>query len=329
VWCSVVGLFVTLTLGLLMVPPAVEAQPAAPVPRIGLLCLFSPAIGESMAESFRQGLRDVGYIGGQNIRIESRWAAGHHERLAALAADLVRLEVAVIVTESTPAALAAKQATQTIPIVTAAVGNPVAAGLVASLARPGGNVTGVTTFASELSGKRLELLKEAAPQTTLVAVLWNAANPAHKRHLEEIQAAAQALGLQLQAVAMHTPSDVDRPFEAMASTRPSAFITLPDGMLFDNRTHIVAFAAQSQLPAIFPDREFAEAGGLMTYGPNLAANFRRAAAFVDKILKGAKPADLPVEQPTAFELVIDLKTAQVLGLTIPPALLFQATEVMR
>jgi len=322
-----VGLLVTL--GLLVVPLAVEAQPSAPVPRIGLLCLFSPAIGESKAESFRQGLRDLGYIEGKNILIESRWAEGHRERLAELAADLVRLEVAVMVTESTLAALAAKQATQTIPIVTAAIGNPVAAGLVASLARPGGNVTGVTTFTSELSGKQLELLKEAAPQTTLVAVLWNAANPAHMSYLEEIKAAAQSLGLPLQAVAVRTPSDFDMAFEAMASTRLSALITLPDGMLLDNRTHIVAFAAKNQLPAIFPDREFAEAGGLMTYGPNLAANFRRAAAFVDKILKGAKPADLPVEQPMKFEFVINLKTAQTLGLTLPPHLLYFADEVIQ
>jgi putative ABC transport system substrate-binding protein len=308
---------------------AVEAQPSAPVPRVGLLCLFSPAIGESKAESFRQGLRDVGYIEGKNILIESRWAEGHRERLAELAADLVRLEVAVMVTESTPAALAAKQATQTIPIVTAAVGDPVAAGLVASLARPGGNVTGVTTFTSELSGKRLELLKEAAPQTTLVAVLWNAVNPSNMGYLEDTKAAAQALGLPLQAVAVRTPSDFDRAFEAMASTRPSALITLPDGMLVDNRAPIVAFAAKNQLPAIFPDREFAEAGGLMTYGPNLAANFRRAAAFVDKILKGAKPADLPVEQPMKFELIINLKTAKALGMTIPPSLLLLADEVLQ
>jgi ABC-type uncharacterized transport system substrate-binding protein len=323
------GLLVTLPLAILVVSLAVEAQPSAPVPRIGLLCLFSPAIGASMAESFRQGLRDVGYIEGQNIRIESRWAEGHHERLAELAADLVRLEVAVMVTESTPAALAAKQATQTIPIVTAAIGNPVAAGLVASLARPGGNVTGVTTFTSELSGKRLELLKEAAPQTTLVAVLWNAVNPSNMGYLEDTKAAAQALGLPLQAVAVRTPSDFDRAFEAMASTRPSALITLPDGMLVDNRAPIVAFAAKNQLPAIFPDREFAEAGGLMTYGPNLAANFRRAAAFVDKILKGAKPADLPVEQPMKFELIINLKTAKALGMTIPPSLLLLADEVLQ
>ena len=324
-----VGLVAMLAFALLAAPLAAEAQQPTHVPRIGLLCLFSPAIGESMAESFRQGLRDLGYIEGQNIRIEFRWAEGHRERLAELAADLVRLDVAVIVTESTPAALAAKQATQTIPIVTAAIGDPVAVGLVASLARPGGNVTGLTFQAPELDGKRLELLKEAASQTTLVAVLWNAANPAHMSGLEGIKAAAQSLGLPLQAVAVRTPSDLGMAFEAMASTRPSALITLADGMLLDNRMRIVAFATQSRLPAIFPDREFAEAGGLMTYGQNLAANFRRAAAFVDKILKGAKPADLPVEQPMKFEFVINLKTAQTLGLTLPPHLLFLADEVIQ
>jgi putative ABC transport system substrate-binding protein len=323
------GLLVSLALCFLVVSPAGAAQPSAPVPRIGLLSLFSPALGESMAESFRQALRELGYMEGQNMLLESRWAAGHRERLAELAADLVRLEVAVIVAESTPAALAAKQATPTIPIVTAAIGDPVAVGLVASLARPGGNVTGLTFQAPELSGKRLELLKEAAPQTTLVAVLWNAANPAHMRNLEGVKAAAHALGLQPHVVAVRTPADFDRAFEAMATTRPSALITLADGMLWDNRTRIVAFAAQNRLPAIFPDREFAEAGGLMTYGQNLAANFRRAATFVDRILKGAKPADLPVEQPMTFEFVINLQTAQTLGLTIPPTLLFQATELIR
>jgi putative ABC transport system substrate-binding protein len=324
-----VGFFVTLALGLLVVALAVAAQPAAPVPRIGLLSIFSPALGESKAESFRQGLRELGYMEGQNIRLESRWAEGHLERLAELAADLVRMKVAVIVTESTPAALAAKQATDTIPIVMTTGGDVVAAGLVASLARPGGMVTGLTMFTPELSGERLRLLKEAFPQTLLVAVLWNAANPGLAAPLAETQAAAQALGLQLQSVAVRTPADLDRAFEAMASTRPSALITLPDGMLVDNRAHIVAFAAQSRLPAIFPDRDFAEAGGLMTYGPNLAANFRRAAAFVDKILKGTKPADLPVERPMTFELVINLTTAKALGLTIPPTLLFQADEVMQ
>ena len=324
-----VGLLATLTLGLLVVSLAVEAQPSAQVPRIGLLGILSPAIGESKAESFRQGLRDLGYIEGKNILLESRWAEGHPKKLAELAADLVRMAVAVIVTESTQSALAAKQATDTIPIVMTTSGDPVAAGLVASLARPGGMVTGLTMFTPELSSKRLRLLKEAAPQTLQVAVLWNAANPGLAGPLEETKAAAQSLGLQLQAVEVHTPSDLGMAFEAMASTRPSALITLADGMLLDNRARIVAFAAKSRLPAIFPDRDFAEAGGLMTYGPNLAANFRRAAAFVDKILKGAKPADLPVERPVTFELIINLKTAEALGLTLPPLLLFQADEVIR
>jgi putative tryptophan/tyrosine transport system substrate-binding protein len=324
-----VALLITLALGLLVVSLVVAAQPSAHVPRIGLLSVLSPAIGESKADSFRQGLRELGYIEGQNILLESRWAEGHRERLAELAADLVRLKVAVIVTESTQSALAAKQATDTIPIVMTTSGNPVAEGLVASLARPGGLVTGLTMFTPELSGTRLRLLKEVAPQAVLVVVLVNAANPAHVDPLEETKAAAQALGLQLQSVEVRAPSDLDRAFEAMASTRPSALITLADGMLLDNRARLVAFAAKSRLPAIFPDRDFAEAGGLMTYGPNLAANFRRAAAFVDKILKGAKPADLPVERPMTFELVINLKTAKALGLTIPPSLLFQADEVIR
>jgi putative ABC transport system substrate-binding protein len=327
--CRTVGFFVTLILGLLVVSRAVAAQPSAHIPRIGLLGILSPAIGESKAESFRQGLRELGYIEGQNILLESRWAEGRPERLAELAADLVRLEVAVIVTESTQSALAAKQATDTIPLVMTTSGDPVAAGLVASLARPGGSVTGLTMFTPELSSKRLRLLKEAAPQTLLVAVLLNAANPGLAGPLEETKAAAHSLGLQLQAVEVRTPSDFAMAFEAMASTEPSALITLADGMLLDNRARIVAFAAKSRLPAIFPDRDFAEAGGLMTYGPNLAANFRRAATFVDKILKGAKPADLPVERPMTFELVINLKTAKALGLTIQPTLLFQADEVIQ
>jgi ABC-type uncharacterized transport system substrate-binding protein len=324
-----VALFTILILGALVGSLAGAARPSAPLPRIGLLSVFSPTLGESKAESFRQGLRELGYMEGQNIRLESRWAEGHRERLAELAADLVRLGVAVIVTEGTVSTLAAKQATDTIPIVMATGGDVVAAGLVASFARPGGTVTGLTMFTPELSGTRLQLLREVAPQTTLVAVLINAANPGHAVPLEETKAMAHELGLQLQAVGVHAPSDFDRAFEAIARTRPGAFVALPDGMLLDNRTRIVAFAAQSRLPAIFPDRDFAEAGGLMTYGPNLAANFRRAAAFVDKILKGAKPAELPVERPMTFELVINLKTAQALGLTISPSLLFQATDVIR
>jgi putative tryptophan/tyrosine transport system substrate-binding protein len=326
---SAVGCIVTLTLSLLVVPLAVEAQPSAPVPRIGLLSIFAPAVGQSKAESLREGLREVGYMEGKNILIETRWAEGYRERFAELAADLVRMPVAVLVTDTTPVTLAAMQATHTIPIVMITSGDPVEAGLVASLARPGGNVTGLTFQAPALSGKRLELLKEAAPQTTLVAVLWNAANPSHVSFLRETEAAARALGLQLHAVEVRSPADLDRAFAAIARTRPSALITLADGMLVDNRTRIVAFAAQHGLPAVFPDRDFAEAGGLMTYGPNLTANFRRAAYYVDRILKGAKPADLPVEQPMKLDLVLNLKTAQALGLTLPPTLLFQADAVIR
>jgi len=327
---TIIGFIITCALGCLCVAPlAPEAQQPKHVHRIGLLGILSPAIGESKAESFRQGLRDVGYMEGKNILIESRWAEGHRERLAELVADLVRLDVAVIVTESTPAALAAKQATHTIPIVMAVSGDPVVVGLVASLARPGGNVTGLTFQAPALSGKRLELLKEAAPQTTLVAVLWNATNPAAAGFLGETEAAARALGLQVHAVAVHSPADLDGAFEAIASAQPSALITLADGMLVDNRRRIVAFAAQRRLPALFPDRDFAEAGGLMTYGPNLAANFRRAAYYVDRILKGAQPADLPVEQPVKLELVLNLKAAKALGMTMPPSLLLLADEVIQ
>jgi ABC-type uncharacterized transport system substrate-binding protein len=327
--CRLVAVVITLVLGPLVVSLAGAAPPSAPIPRIGLLSVLSPALGEAKAESFRQGLRELGYVEGQNMLLEFRWAAGRRERLAEFAADLVRLGVAVIVTESTVSALAAKQATATIPIVMATSGNPIAEGLVASFARPGGTVTGLTMFTPELSATRLRLLTELVPQTRLVAVLINAANPAHVDPWEETKSMAHELGLQLQAVEVHALSDFDRAFEAIAHTRPGAFITLPDGMLLDNRARIVAFAAERRLPAIFPDRDFAEAGGLMTYGPNLAANFRRAAAYVDKILKGTKPADLPVERPMKFELVINLKTAEALGLTIPPSLLFQATDVIR
>jgi putative ABC transport system substrate-binding protein len=328
-WYSAVGFLVTLTLSLLAAPLAVEAQPSAQVPRIGLLSIFAPAVGQSKAEIFRAGLQELGYMEGKNILIETRWAEGHRERFAELAADLVRMPVAVLVTDTTPVTLAAMQATHTIPIVMITSGDPVEAGLVASLARPGGNVTGLGFQTPALSGKRLELLKEAAPQTTLVAVLWNAVNPSHVSFLRETEAAARALGLQLHAIEVRSPADLDRAFAAIASVRPSALITLADGMLVDNRTRIVAFAAQRRLPAVFPDRDFAEAGGLMTYGPNLAANFRRVAYYVDRILKGAQPADLPVEQPMKLDLVINLKTAQALGITIPPTILFQADEVIR
>jgi putative tryptophan/tyrosine transport system substrate-binding protein len=327
-WRSTVGLIVILFLSVLVAPFAADAQPQTKVHGIGILTLGVPS-STPIFEAFRQRLRELGYVEGQNITLEHRFGEGRADRLPALAAELVRMKVDLIVTESVQAALAAKHATQTIPIVMAVVSEPVALGLVVSFARPGGNVTGLSLQVSGVSGKRLQLLKEAAPHSTRVAVIRNPTNPAHAGALEETEAAARSLGLRLQSVEVRSPADLDAAFKAVTSALSSALITLGDGMLLDNRRRIVAFAAQGRLPAIFPDREFAEAGGLMAYGPNLAANFRRAAAYVDKILKGSKPGDLPVEQPMGFELVINLKTAKELGLTIPSTLLFQADEVIQ
>jgi len=288
------------------------------------------SVTSSMAafEGFRQGLRDHGYVEGQNIVLEFRFAQGKPEMLRAMAAELAQMKVDIIVTESNLAAQAAKDASETIPIVMAVTGDPVGAGLVASLARPGGNITGLSVLARELSSKRLQLLKEVTPKAARVAVIWNAAYPASAGYLAQTRAAARSMGLELQSFEVRSPSDLDSAFEAVAVARPSTLITLPDGMLLANRTRIVEFTKRSQLPALFPDREFAEAGGLMAYGPSLAANFRGAATYVDKILKGTKPADLPVEQPTKFELVINLKTARALGLTIPQSVLLRADQLI-
>ena len=321
-----IGLAVILAVSLVLAPLAADAQ-SAKVPRIGVLTL-SVASSTPIFEAFRQGLREYGYVEGQNIALEFRFAQGRPEKLPAMAAELVHMKVEVIVTESVLAAREAKQATGTIPIVTAIHGDPVGAGLVASLTRPGGNVTGLSLLAPELSGKRLQLLKEVTPKATQVAAIWNAANPAAARYLTETRSAARSLGVQLQSVEVRHPSDLDAAFETVTGARASALITLPDGMLLANKTRIIEFAAKSRLPALFPDQEFAEAGGLMAYGPSLASNFRRAAAYVDKILKGAKPADLPIEQPTKFELTINLKTAKALGLTIPQSVLGRADQVI-
>jgi putative ABC transport system substrate-binding protein len=317
-----------LAFGLLTVTLAAHAQPVGKVARIGILTPASEA-SISLFEAFRQGLRELGYVEGQNILLEFRLAAGRTERLPTFAAELVQLPVDVLVTDSPAAAQAAKNATATIPIVMATVSDPVRSGLVASLARPGGNVTGLALFATELSGKRLELLREALPGVTQVAVLWNPTNPVAQYFLREAEVAAQALRLQLRPVEVPSPDEIEAAFVAMIRAGVDAFVTLNDAMLWNQRRRIADLAAQHRLPALFPEREFVEAGGLMAYGPSVPANFHRAAAYVDKILKGAKPADLPVEQPAKFELVINLKTAATLGLTIPPILLFQADEVIR
>jgi putative tryptophan/tyrosine transport system substrate-binding protein len=320
--------FLIATGAILATPLIAEAQSPGKVRRIGILTLGT-APATSHIEAFRQGLREHGYVEGQGIALEYRFAQGTIEKLPALAAELVRLNVDIIVTESTPAALAAKQASARIPIVMAiGGGDPVLHGLVASLRRPGGNVTGLTLEGAARTGKQLQLLKEALPKTTLVAVIYNAAHPNAAAYLQEAKDAGQSLGLQLKLVAVRGPADLDEAFRTVTEARPSAFITLGDGMLLGNRERICEFAAKSRLPGAFPTAEFAEAGGLMAYGPNLAANYHRAAAFVDKILKGAKPGDLPVEQPTKFELVINLKTAKALGMSISQSMLVRADRAI-
>jgi putative ABC transport system substrate-binding protein len=281
-----------------------------------------------LGDAFRQGLRELGYVEGRNIVIETRSAEGKSERLPGLAAELVRLTVDVIVAASPPATEAAKQATSTIPIVFALSGDPVAAGLVASLARPGGNVTGLATISQDLVGKQLELLKEVAPKISRVAVLQNPSNSGHALSLPSAEGAARTLGVQLQIQKAGNPAEIEAAFAAMTRQHAGGVLVLRDALFREQRTQIAALAAKRRLPAVYGLREQAEAGGLMAYGASAPYNFRRAATYVDKILKGAKPADLPVEQPTKLELVINLKTAKALGLTIPPSLLGRADHVV-
>jgi putative tryptophan/tyrosine transport system substrate-binding protein len=321
---------IIIAFNILLMPLAAAAQPAASIPRIGFLGNSSPTFASPLVEAFRHGLRERGWVEGQNIALEFRWAEGELERFPALAAELVHLKVDVIVTiGGTPASLAAKHATDRIPIVMAVGADPVGTGLVASLAQPGGNITGLTLFVPELEGKRLELLKEAVPGVSRVAVLANPVNPATARAVRETEVAAQALRIPLQLLEVRDPSELEGAFAAMTSAQADALIVLPDPMLAAQRTRVVELAAKTRLPAMYAFREDAEAGGFMAYATNFPDLLRRAAGFVDKILKGAKPADLPVEQPTKFELIVNLKTATALGLTIPPLLLFQADEVIQ
>jgi putative tryptophan/tyrosine transport system substrate-binding protein len=323
-----IGLLVILALNLLMAPLAAQAQHAR-VYRIGFISSASSAAMAARDEAFRQGLHALGYVVGQNLTIEYRWADGKPERLPEFAAELVDLKLDVLVTHGGVATRAAQHTSSTIPIVIAAADDPLAAGLVASLARPGGNITGLSLMTPDLTAKRLELLKELLPGLTRVAVLWNAGNPISEPELRNADAAAGALGLQLHSLAVREPHEFVTAFSSMQSARAGALFVLPDAMFFGQRQEIVDLAASHGLPVVAHLREFADAGGLMTYGPNVIEVHRRAAMYVDKILKGTKPAELPVEQPTRFELVINLKTAEALGLTIPPTLLFQADEVIR
>jgi len=319
----------TLAGGLLAAPLAAEAQAPVKVPRIGYLSALSPTDNTDILEAFRQGLHELGYVEGQTIAIEYRFAEGRPERLPALAAELVRLKVDVIVTGPPPAPEAAKQATSTIPIVFAVAGDPVALGLVASVARPGGNITGLSSIAPEVVGKQLELLKEVAPKVSRVAVLQNPSNQVHALVLRQAEGAARALGVQLLVLKAGSPAEIDAAFAAMRSQHAGGVLVPRDGLFLARRTQIAALAAKSRLPAVYGIREEAEGGGLMAYGASAPFMYRRAATYVDKILKGAKPADLPVEQPSKFELVINLKTAKALGLTISPSLLQRADAVIQ
>ena len=328
-WGSTIGCIVTLILSLLTAPLTSSAQQAAQVPRLGLLIPGSSSAFAPRIEAFRHGLRDLGYVEGRNITIEYRFAEGQDDRLPELVAELIRLHVDIMVTDGEAAILAAQHATTTIPIVMAVSSDPVGIGFVASLARPGGNITGLSFMLTEVSGKRLELLQEAVPKLSHVAVLWNPTMPSSMLGFKETQTAAHALGLSLQSLEVRGPDEFDQAFAAMTREHADALVVLSNPLFFGHRRQLAALAVKHRLPAIFLFREYVEAGGLMAYGANLHAMYRRAAYYVDRILKGTKPADLPVEQPVKFELVINLKTAQALDLTIPPTPLFQADEVIK
>ena len=303
-------------------------QPAK-VPQIGFLLARPLSAPPDYLQPFRRGLHDLGYVEGQNIDIEVRSADGESERLPTLAAELVHLQVDVIVTGSVPATQAAQQATQTIPIVMGVVVDPVATGLAASLARPGGNITGLSRMGPVVAAKQLELLKETVPGLSHVAVLWNPTNPGRTPELREVEVAAGALGVRLQAVEVRGPTALDGAFAAMTKEQADGVMVPSDFVLLDLRTTIIDLAAKNRLPAVYGQRDYVDSGGLMSYAANVSDMYRRAAYYVDRILKGAKPADLPIEQPREFEFVINLKTAQALGLTIPQQVLLQATEVIQ
>jgi putative ABC transport system substrate-binding protein len=308
-------------------PLAAGAQQAGKVYRIGFFSAGEPIQSKNRLIVVN-GLRELGWIEGRNILFEGRFAENRLERLPGLAAELVSLDVDVIVAFGTLAPLAAKRATTTIPIVMANAGDPLGSGLVASLARPGGNVTGMSLMAPDLGGKRLELLKEVLPSLSRVAIIWNAANPYSALVFEETQRAVKTLAIELQSLEVRSPDDFDGAFDSAMRKHVDALVIVEDPLTFNHLKRVAEFCADSRLPAVYGLREFADVGGLMTYGASNADLFRRAVGYIDKILRGAKPSDLPVEQPTKFELVINLKTAKALGLEIPPTLLARADEVI-
>jgi putative tryptophan/tyrosine transport system substrate-binding protein len=321
--------FITLLGAATAWPLAARAQQTGKMSRIGYLGSSSPSLEPHYVAAFRQKLRDLGYVEGESIAIEYRWAEGQDDRLPNLATELVRLKPDIIVTTGTPGALAAMQATKTIPIVMASSGDPVGVGLIASLVRPGGNVTGFTILGPELEGKRLEFLKQAVPDLSRIAVLWNPSNPAVALFFATMENAGRALRISLDPVVeVRRADELDNAFVAIASARPHALVVLADRFLLAHRKRIVEFAAANRLPGMYPFREYVDAGGLMSYAPSNIELFRGAATYVDKILKGAKPGDLPVQQPTKFELIVNLKSAKAIGIDVPTSLLLRADELI-
>ena len=319
-----------LTTALLSIAPFASAQQPKKVPRIGVLAQSSALFLSTHFEAFREGLRELGYVEGKSIVIEYRYAEGELDRLPALADELVRLKVDVIVASSTVSVLAAKKATKEIPVVFETIGDPVASGVVASLARPGGNITGLTMGSgADLYGKRLELLKETIPKLTRAAILWNPMNTAAQLALKQSQATAQALNLQIQSLEVRRPEDIEPAFDAATRAKTGAMMITQNAPITTYRQRIVDLAVKHRLPLIYPQRQWPDTGGLMSYGSNVDDIYRRLASYVDRILKGAKPADLPVERSTKLELIINLKAAKQIGLTIPPNLLARADKVIK
>jgi putative tryptophan/tyrosine transport system substrate-binding protein len=319
--------FVALAGGIAAWPLLAHAQ-TGKLYRIGFLGNSTAALEANLTAQFRDGLRDLGYDEGKNIVIEYRWADGKYDRFPSLIAELIALKVDVIVTAGTPATFAVKKATSSIPLVMVAVGDPVGTGVVPSLARPGGNITGLSSMAPDLEGKRLQLLREVVPKLSRVAVMWNPVNPFHVISLKNVNAAAQTLQMKVQPVEVRVTEDIEPALAAILTARPEALVILADRVFLHNRGRLMDFAARNRLPGIYAYRELVEAGGLMSFGPSYEDMHRRAATYVDEILKGAKPGDLPIQQPTKFDLVINTKAAKALGLAIPPTLLARADEVI-
>ena len=323
------GIGFIITLGILLGPLAAQAQQTGNVYRIGFLGNSTAALEANLVGPFREGLRDLGYVEGRNVLIEYRWAEGKYDRFPALIGELLALKVAVIVTAGTPATLAVKKATTSVPLVMSAVGDPVGAGIVPSLSHPGGNITGLTAISTEMDAKRLELLREVVPSVSYIALLWNAASPLQVLAEKQVQAAAQVLRMRVLSLGVKTEEEIKSALAVMARERPDALLVLADRLLLHHRALIMDFATRHRLPGVHAYRELVEAGGLMSLGPSYADMHKRAAYFVDRILKGAKPGDLPVERPRTFELVINLKVAKALGLTIPQSVLLRGTEIIR